>query len=365
MKTIYNILLAVIATLTTVSCTPPPCVDTAWNKEFGTASEIVETYTSIKKQVNDNKELQTKNLCYYVWNSGEYIFKCRGRNEDINLLPQHIEQLQLDDTIVGKFIEQRDTARFVDHYFMLDAMKHGETFDNSRDGLTITVYYPARAINHNDYHKLRQVFSCNSEMLHLAFMRKLKFPFQNSGCTPELLGIRPLIENNVKESKLKSEILALYDRYIHTMPGKPAPQPQFIDTKGKSYTFAHFRGKILVIDVWATWCHSCLAMMPKFMELRSKYSNNSNIEFITVSSDYAQAKEKWGTAIKKHGMTDMINLFPKYEEESTPNFHDEYNISGVPRYILIDKEGKIITAYAPGPGKGLEEIISNALNATN
>ena len=361
MKSTHLIMTIASIALLALSCYNPPQVDSLWQKEFNTAQEIVNTYIAIDEKLRESdKERQTKNLCHYIWNSGEYMFQCRGKNEDITLLPQNIEDLALDDDIVKSYMIERDTARFADHYFTLKAMKRGCSFDDSRDGITITVFYPIRGINDNDYSKLQEVFSCKNDALHIAYMKKLKFPFRNSGCNAKLNEIRPLIEKNVKDSKLKQEIMELYDMYGNIIPGMPAPDPVLKDTKGNEHTFAEFQGKVLVIDVWATWCSSCLAKMPDYMALRESYKDNKDIEFITVSIDRSDAKVTWLKNIGKRGMEGMLNLIPDCEEMS--QFECDYHISGVPRYIVIGKDGKIVSAYAPPPGGGLNEIISKLIN---
>ena len=61
-------------------------------------------------------------------------------------------------------------------------------------------------------------------------------------------------------------------------------------------------------------------------------------------------------------MGELLNLYPDCSVES--EFESEYHVSGVPRYIIQDKMGRIVTAYAPPPGEGMEEIIEKTLNKT-
>ena len=368
-----NTIAILFFTLVLVSCavkpgTPvvepkPVCIDSLWQDEFNSAEEIVANYNAVKQQIKGStKEAYTENLCNYIWQCGEYMFRCRGKNEDIALLPQNIEKISFDDATVKSFMIERDTARFADHYFTLKAMERGCSFEESRDGITITVFYPARSMNDNDYAKLREIFSCKNDALHTAYLKKLKFPFRNSGCNEELYSIRPLIEKNVKDSRLKDDIIALFDLYRNIMPGEQAPASTLKSTDGKEYTISDFRGKVLVIDVWATWCSSCLKGFKAFKELHGKYSGNPSVEFITVSVD---RKEKFGTVktvIEKRGISDILNLVTDCEVES--QFERDYHISGIPRYIIIDMEEKIVTAYAPPPGGGMEEIIEKTIKGT-
>ena len=334
--------------------------DSLWNREFACAQEIIDTYTSIQKATdNKDKEQEILNACYYVWHSGEYMFKCRGKNEDIALLPKYAEELELDNEIVAEFMQEHKMARFADHYFTLQAMKRGSTSDASRDGIEMTVFFPIRGLNENDYLKLQAIFTCKNNALHTAYLKKMMHMLSNNGCNNELLVIRKFIEENVAESEQKEKIMALYDSYTTIMPGIQAPDVAFKDAEGKKYTISSFKGKVIVIDVWATWCGSCLKNMPKFMELINSFKDNKDVVFFTASTDSDELKEKWLAAIEKHKMGGMLNLTP--ERNSTPQFEEKYFVSSVPRYIVIDKEGKIVSAFAPKPGKELEKIIKELL----
>lgn len=344
-----------------IAQTAPESIDSLWKKEFRTAQELVDNFTAVENLLEKEDSCgRTANLCQYIWHSGEYMFKCKGKNDDISKLPQHSGCISLDNEIVKSFMTERDTARFVDHYFTLKFMQEGSSFEESRDGITITVFYFPRSMNSNDYRKLHEVFSSKNDALHIAYMKKLKHPIGNGGCNEELYAIRPLIEKNVKPSKLKNEILELFDLHKGTMPGEPAPTPALKDAEGKVHTFAQFRGKVVVVDIWATWCSSCLAKMPNFIELSEKYKGNDRIVFLTVSIDRKEVRDSWLAAIEKRKMGSLLNLTPDCSEES--QFESDYHISGVPRYMVIDEEGNIVTAYAPPPGEGLDEIITKTFN---
>lgn len=338
----------------------PAVVDTAWQKIHATAAEIIDTYLSVRQRIGSGSPtLHTKNLCNYIWSSGEYMFKCRGKNADIHELPKHLEEIALDDKHVEAFMIERDTARFADHYFTLKAMKRGSSFEEARDGITITVFYRPRSMNSNDYAKMKEVFSCSNNALHIAYMKKLKFPFRNSGCSEEFYAVRPFIEQNVAGSRLKSEIIALFDEYKHLMPGSKAADARFWHTNGKECRLSDYKGKVIVIDVWATWCSSCLKGFKAYSELSSKYSGNNEIVFLTVSIDRSDKKSAALSQIAKKNLGSTINLLTDCPAES--QFETDYKISGIPRCIVIDKNGSIASAYAPPPGGGLEEIITGLL----
>jgi thiol-disulfide isomerase/thioredoxin len=266
--------------------------------------------------------------------------------------------LSFDNEVVSQFAATKKIGKFADHYFTLQAMKEGDSFNESRDGVTATVFYEIRALNENDYNKLRTIFTSKNSALHNEYLERLKFPLQNSGCTDGLKSIEPLIEANVADSPLKAEVLELYKLFTRIMPGNPAPLSTLKDAEGKEYTFADFKDKVLVIDVWATWCHSCLVNMHKFAGMRQWFSKEGDVCFITVSIDRSEDKEVWMEALKKHNMRGMLNLFPDCEAQS--QFETDFMISGVPRYIIIGKKGEIVSAHAPTPGPEMAAMIERA-----
>ena len=335
-------------------------IDSVWQLQPASAQEIIATYQTAEGLIKSKEAvLHTHNQCHYVWHCGEYMFKCRGKNSDIYDLPAHATELSLDDSIVADFITKEKKGKFTDHYFTLRAMKRGCSFDESRDGMTATVFFPIRTLNENDFEKLRCIFSSSNATLHNAYLERLKFPLGNSGCSEGLKSVQPLIEKNVSNSPLKSEILALFEAYTRIMPGMPAPVSTLKDTKGNELIFPQMRGCVIVIDVWATWCSSCIKNMPKFIGLAKEYEGRNDIRFATVSIDRSEEKEEWLSAIKRCGIDHLLNLFPDCEVQS--QFETDYHISGIPRYIIIDKEGNIVSAYAPSEPSDLKELINKAL----
>lgn len=337
-------------------------IDSVWQQQQQpqSAQDIISFYTSVSRNIgNGNTTLHKRNLCHYIWYSGEYMFKCRGKNSDIQELAKHVGELSLDDSCIDDFVAKEKNGKFIDHYFTLKFMKEGCSFEEARDGITGTVFFQIRPLNENDFEKLRQVFLSKNSTLHNAYLKRLKFPLTNSGCSNGLMSIQPLIEKNVTDSELKKEILAIYETQSLLMQGMPAPISELKDTEGNTHTFSEMLGSVVVIDVWATWCSSCIKNMPKFIALGKEYAKRSDVKFITISIDRSEEKELWLKAIEKNGMKHLLNLFPDCDAQS--QFETDYQIQGVPRYIIIDKKGNIISAYAPSEPAGIKELIEKAL----
>lgn len=113
----------------------------------------------------------------------------------------------------------------------------------------------------------------------------MKFLFQTHGYTEEMATLYPIIKSNLTDSPLKQEILDLYAQYTPLRKGQPAPLVIFKDSTDTKYTFSDFKGKIIVVDIWATWCCSCIEKIPKFLELQKDFQYNKDIIFLTISID--------------------------------------------------------------------------------
>lgn len=98
------------------------------------------------------------------------------------------------------------------------------------------------------------------------------------------------------------------------------------------------KGQNLVIEVWASWCSDCIKAMPKLKELQA---NNPEVSFVFISMD--KTVEKWKEGIAKHELTGdqyMAN------DQMKGKFATAIDLDWIPRYIIIDKNGKIVTYRA-------------------
>lgn len=353
-----KLLFTLLATL----CLMPISAQEAgpWEKGvYATAADILDTYSGSRSRTNSLPAAIVFNDCCMIWAAGEYVLACRGEKPDIAQLLDALPEIEPDDPTVTEFIRSRDPAAFADRWFMLRAMKNGLAFDKARDGLSIYTRFPNRAPNRNDYAKLAEVFGGANSLLHKAYLEKLKFVFRNYGLTDGLMEVLPLIETRVARSPLRDEVLKFYARYAPLRQGQPAPLPILYDAEGHEYTFAKFHGKVVVVDVWATWCCSCIEKMPAFMELRDEFAGQ-DVVFLTVSIDRPSTRAKWAEALDKYGMEGMTNLITT-DGSKRSTFEDDYAVSGVSRYFILDREGKIVSVFAPGPVNEMKEMIITEL----
>lgn len=246
----------------------------------------------------------------------------------------------------------------IENYYGLKAIMEGTPVDEAWGGMWFNTSVETIG-NEYDYERYRQVFELNNPELTQAYMSCLKYVFRYNGYTKGLEELRPFFEKYMPEGDLKNEIEGLYKSYYHLREGAEAPAFTLKDFKGKEHSLADYRGKVLVIDVWATWCGGCIAKLPVYVSMSQKYKDRDDIEFITISIDDKGAFNSWKYALPRLKLLGITNLLASKEECT---FQKDYNITGIPRYFLIDKEGKIVSVYAPTPGKAFEALINKTLN---
>lgn len=102
------------------------------------------------------------------------------------------------------------------------------------------------------------------------------------------------------------------------------------------------KGKILIIDFWASWCQDCILALPKAKELKAK---NENVDFVYFSLDRSQ--EQWKRGLEKYEITGKNNYW--FDEGWKNAFNNEIDLNWIPRFMVIDQTGKIAKYYAISP----------------
>lgn len=109
-------------------------------------------------------------------------------------------------------------------------------------------------------------------------------------------------------------------------------------------------GKVLYIDVWGTWCGGCISAFPYSNKLFEELGNE-NIEFIYLCVN--STKSNWQKTKKEFGLKGTNYLLTK---DQSAILSEKFNFHGVPRYIIIDKNGKIVDENAKHPYSGALKI---------
>lgn len=164
---------------------------------------------------------------------------------------------------------------------------------------------------------------------------------------PQLDAVCDLAVEMLTDEKDKEWIRQKQTALKGALPGMPAIDCELTDPQGKTLRLNDILGKSVVyIDVWATWCGPCCAEIPYLEKLVEHFKNDNRIRFVSITVD--QNKDAW---LKK-----LATDKPAWAQYRCQNFCDLYGISGIPRFMLIGRDGKLIEPNAPRPSD--ENIIS-------
>lgn len=166
------------------------------------------------------------------------------------------------------------------------------------------------------------------------------------------------------EKKANNDLITFYvsnyptEHYNYTAlaKGQPSPKFNYPDINGKNVSLDDLKGKYVYVDVWATWCGPCKREIPYLKELDEEYKGK-DLAIVSLSIDKMENKDKWLTMIKQQDLQGIQILADK---DWNSDFVTSYNITGIPRFILIDPEGNIFDSNAPRPSDPrLKELLSS------
>ena len=156
----------------------------------------------------------------------------------------------------------------------------------------------------------------------------------------------------VKVIKQQAESKKLRDALVE---GAKFPDFDEKDLAGKPLSIARFKGKVVLLDFWATWCGPCRNELPNVLKTYEKH-HADGFEIIGISLDRDQDREKLDGFIKEKKMTWPQFFDGKYWQNKLAT---KYGVNSIPATYLLDGEGTIIGKDLRG--EDLEQAVAKAL----
>ncbi|WP_418894262.1 TlpA family protein disulfide reductase [Limibacterium fermenti] len=155
---------------------------------------------------------------------------------------------------------------------------------------------------------------------------------------------------------VQDELAQKEQSLYRTQKGQPAPAFTLLSDAGEKYTLSDFKGRVVYLDFWASWCGPCRAEVPAMKRLYEKYRDDERLAIIGI--DVKDGKEAWLNALAKDTPL-WLQLYDARGEADAA-----YNVVAIPKYILIDKNGHIADFHAPNPSdtERLNAAIDKLLN---
>ena len=149
-------------------------------------------------------------------------------------------------------------------------------------------------------------------------------------------------------------VQAALDIALQLQPGQTAPEFTLDDLDGQPVSLSQFRGKVVLLDFWASWCGPCIGDLPHLRQLKERTADQP-VVFLNLSLDTDEAA--WRKAIEEHGIEGVhVRAHGFYSDPAK-----SYNINGIPSYYLVDSNGVIADCPSVRNTDGMVAAIEKSL----
>ena len=136
-----------------------------------------------------------------------------------------------------------------------------------------------------------------------------------------------------------------------------APTFTALDLNDQKVRLEDYKGSLLYINLWASWSPWSLQEFP-YWEALIKRFDGRQVKFISISLDFVKDQKNWKYIVDQK----KLNGIHLIQDPNSSVWQDQYFVKDLPRYLLIDAEGNLISVHAPRPSENMEEVIERLLS---
>lgn len=243
------------------------------------------------------------------------------------------------------------------NYSQIDSLLKNSIFKNEYTEIDSTTILQSRGYFEFEFFKAKLQYD-------LMLIRASQLPFYNfilkrySGLLKDKMLVSFLLKQFKYLRNSEAIVAKIYDQIssdyyremvddikLTLLKGANAYNFSLPDSKGEIITLEQFKGKVVILDFWFTGCTGCARLYKNSLsKVEQLYKKDSNVVFITISIDYN--RDMWikeGIESGYYTSKGVVNLYTDNQGGNHPII-DYYKITGYPRLIIIDKDGKIFKA---------------------
>ena len=296
-----------------------------------------------ENKICDEFGFNEKNKLIYKYRNNKALYEVSRRivmeNKDFHVSPDYYTNLfkgiNVNDS---KLVNLAGYTKFVDSYIW-QTTKNRIGDDNSID-----FYFTYMTV-------------LNEKVKNSEIKEKLSYNIgiYKLNMTDRLDDVYSFIVNNLSNEQDKNKIEKKYITLKKVEKGAQSPEFEFTDINGNAVSLKDLRGKIVYIDIWSTGCAPCMAEIP-YLKKFEEYCIANNIYLVSIN--VGDTEEHWKKTVNEK----KLGGIQLHAPNASHNFFKDYLVRGIPRYILLDEDGKIISSNAKRPSDNklkeqLDELI--------
>ena len=161
-----------------------------------------------------------------------------------------------------------------------------------------------------------------------------------------LLAAYPVFRTHNRDSTVSRNMRQLVRQHLRLQPGQPAPAFTLLDQSGHAVSLRDFRGKVVYLDFWGTWCAPCRQELPASTRLVQQFAGRE-VVFVSIAVNDTEAT--WQRVVAAEHLAGPTQVALRSPD---PTVAVAYNVRDFPTYMLIGRDGRIESVNAPRPSSG-------------